>query len=121
LGKVGVLKITNPVGHTKMAEVDNGCDVQLFEFVKRIIGKHPIVLTRTGMCFIIGWAIPQEGNSQASYQFKIKLPVGIVTALLHFINPFPGTIRQFDSGITVFNACGKHELVPDLSHNRLLL
>nr|GFD54312.1 hypothetical protein [Tanacetum cinerariifolium] len=44
LGKLQVLKITQPVGHAKVAKVHDGHDVAPLQVAEGFVGKAPVVL-----------------------------------------------------------------------------
>src|SRR6059058_1646717 len=45
-GKIGILKITQPVRYTEMTKVHYGSYVKFFQFPKCHVRKFPIILTR---------------------------------------------------------------------------
>src|SRR5579875_1069484 len=118
LWKIGVLKITQPIGHAKVAKVYNRRNVQFLQPLKRHIGKLPIVFAGGYVRFVIGRAITQKANAHIFHQFKILLPFFIMPAFFHFIYPLLFAIEKY-GGITIFNARGKHKL--GSSHSFLFL
>src|SRR5206468_2540432 len=100
-----VLKIANPIRHAEVTEVGDGHEVTFAQIGEGDVREGPVETTVSKKGTVQWRAIAQEANTKFLYQVKILMPVAIVSALLHFVDPQPA----FDGRRTIFNSCSKHE------------
>ena len=105
--KIGVLEVANPVGHPKMAQVDDGGNVAPQQVLKRDIGKGPVVLMRPQKRGVNGRPVAQKPDAQLIHQIKVPLPKLVVVAFRQLIHAQGAVL---DGGVAVFDAGGKKEL-----------
>src|SRR6187455_3789861 len=99
---IRILKITNPVGHTKMAKVNDRIDVQLLQLIKGLIGKRPVIPPRSQVSAIVGWPVTQVFKAQFLYEVEVITPPLIMEALVHLIHSSGRAVRKENGGVTVF-------------------
>src|SRR6185503_3339316 len=98
LGELRVLKITDPVRHAEVAQVDDGNDVALLQPGERQIRELPVVSALSEERFVQGWAVAQEADVQVPKELEVPLPLVVVTALLHLVSAHTAVL---DRGIAV--------------------
>lgn len=101
-----------------MAEIDNRHDVEPLQFRKCLIGKMPIIMTRTQPCPVNGWAISEISDLHFLNEREVFPPPVIMVAAFHFVDADPSIV---DGGHTVFDARRKHEIGDRLSPGSVCL
>jgi len=61
---VGILEAADPVRDAKVAEVNDGADIQGPQHRKRLVGKAPVIAVWAGVGRIVGRPIAQVGDAQ---------------------------------------------------------
>lgn len=103
---MGILEVSYPIRHTKMAEVDYGHDLQFAQARKRGVAKVPVIVVGTEKRAIKRRPVSQELDAQFLYQCEIGFPVLVMTAFFKLIYSHPTTIDCRDA---VFYPSGKEK------------
>jgi hypothetical protein len=82
LRPVRVLEVADPVGHPKVAQVDNRHDAEPLHLGKHEVSELPIVSIGTDVDAVVRWSIAQPVQTKLANQRQILLPVAVVKGLL---------------------------------------
>lgn len=106
IGKIWVLKITDPIWNAKMTKVGNRNNIAPFQIAKRQIGKTPVVFLESDKCLVQRNSVTQKLNAHVLHQIKILAPPFVMLAQRHFINAM---LPVFNGGRTVLSPRGEPE------------
>ena len=109
-GPVRVVEAADPVGHPKVAQINDRRDSHSFERPERLVRKAPVIPTWPDVGREQRRPVAQEFDVQFLYQPEVVPPARIVPALRHLIHPQCPPVRQPDRGVTVLDPRRKHEL-----------
>jgi hypothetical protein len=104
LGKLGVLKVADPVRQAEVAEVDDGDDLATVEVGEGRVCEGPVVAAGAEKRLIDRWAVTQERDAQFLDFVEVGGPLVVVTAGLHLVDADAAVV---DGGIAVLDAGGE--------------
>jgi hypothetical protein len=126
---IQILKITDPVRNAEVTQIGDGSNTELFQFVKGLIGKRPIITTRAEMGAVIGRAVTKIFETQLTDKLKVIFPELIMPALLHLVDAGSFPVLAVYGRITVLYARAEQKaqlvfadpLVEEIFHSSILI
>src|ERR1043165_4209557 len=102
LREVRILKISNPVGHAKVAEIRDRNDLTAAKIRENCIGEGPVVTPRAEEGFVQWWAVTKKLDPQLLCFVEVLTPAFVMAAAFQLIYANPslvdGRIAVLDSG-----------------------
>jgi hypothetical protein len=92
-----VLEIADPVGHAKVAEIDDRRDVETFQFREGDVGEFPVVLAGAEKGGVDGRAVAQELDARFDDESEILAPALVMAAHLHLIDAGAAVVDRRDA------------------------
>lgn len=87
-GPVGILKISNPIGNSEVAQIGDWCNFEVAQPVECFVGKAPVVAAGADVGSIIGRAVPEKLDLHCLHQLEVLGPPFVVAALFEFVDTF---------------------------------
>ena len=102
--EIGVLEVLEPIRHSEVAEVGDGCDAEAPHFGHRFIGKRPVVRSRAQVGPIVSRSPSQILETQLAYETEVLFEALVMAALFHFVDAAALAILADDDGIAVLDS-----------------
>src|SRR6185437_8902126 len=106
LREIGILKIADPIRHTKMTQVCNRKNAASTQLRESHVGEGPVVSPRPQEHPMQGNAITQKANAEFLHTVEIHRPLLVMAALFHFVDALATVLYR---GTAVLNPRRKHE------------